>query len=80
METHKGLIVNGYEWYYCNKGIHYFRRKIETGYLMIECSCNQLENGDIEFMTEHEITLSQQRKMQIIHDFEKSHNLKSYAV
>ncbi len=52
------MIVNGFELYYKHKGIAYFMKKENGKYAKIRCTFEQLENGDIEFMTEHGLTLS----------------------
>ena len=68
MSAHKK--INGYEWFDFDRGIHSFQKKTEKGWLLIECSEEQLHDGDIEFMTLHGWTLSKERKRKIIKKFE----------
>ncbi len=53
--------VNGYEYFAHDKGIYSFYKRDEKGYITIECSKEQLSNGDIEFMTENGMTLGKER-------------------
>lgn len=53
-----GLVINGYQWIYFSDGIHCFSKKDENGYSVIECTEKQIKNGDIEFMTEHNLTIN----------------------
>ena len=56
--NHKGLVVNEYRWIYSNKGIHTFSKKIGKAHSKIDCTEEQLFNGDIELMTKHGISLN----------------------
>ena len=59
------LTFNGYSWCMFNKGIHTFSKKVAGGYASVECSEEQLTNGDIEFMTENGITIDHELKSNI---------------
>lgn len=62
-----GLIINGYSRFCISDGIHSFQHREPGGKIaLIECETEQLQNGDIEFMTEHGITLSEERKRKYI--------------
>lgn len=61
--------INGYKLYLKSKGINYFQKRIEDyndkNYglcLALECTDDQLSNGDIEFMTLNGLTISKDRK------------------
>ena len=41
-------------------------KKTDTGYFQIECTEPQMHNGDIEFMTKHDLTISRQKKLNYI--------------
>jgi hypothetical protein len=58
----KNLSFNGYTCFCHSHGIYSFKKKDNGGYWEIECTEEQLSNGDIEFMTENGITLSAERK------------------
>lgn len=60
-----GMNFSGFEWAYFDKGIHTFSKKIASGYVKIECSEEQLTNGDIEFMAESNITIGVELKRKI---------------
>ena len=52
-----GKEVNGYKCFYFSKGIAHFKKQDGKGYWVIKCTEAQLHNGDIEFMTEHGLTI-----------------------
>ncbi len=56
------LTINGYSRFNIESGIHSFMKKQGESYSVIECTTEQLNNGDIQFMTEHGLTLSASRK------------------
>lgn len=61
-EKYRDLSYNGYKWVGVEDGIHTFSKQSGNGFYVIECTEEQLSNGDIEFMTERGITLSVGRK------------------
>ncbi len=67
-----GCIINGYQWFCYHKGIYAFQKKAANGYLIVECDENQLINGDIEYMTQHDLTIGKKLKNSIIKKYEKS--------
>ena len=74
----KNLSFNGYTCYYHHNGIYSFQKKVDKGYSQIECTEEQLTNGDIEFMTLHGWTLSSERRRNEIRKYLKKqlqHNL-----
>lgn len=57
MEKNK-LSYNGYECYMKTKDLYYFSKKDTNGkYLEIICTENDMKNGNIEFMCQHDLTL-----------------------
>lgn len=67
MKNESDLTVNGYQRYLIMDGIHYFQRREPDGrFARIMCEEEQLKNGDIEFMTENGLTLSEERKKKYI--------------
>ena len=50
------LNLNGYNWCYFEKGLHTFSRKAKTGYEVIKAKADDLTNGDIEYMIEHNLS------------------------
>ena len=58
-----GKEVNGFRWFSHYKGVHDFTKRSEGSYSYahIQCTEDQLTNGDIEFMTEHGWTLSKEK-------------------
>lgn len=58
----KNLSFNGYTCFAHSHGIYSFKKKDTGGYWEIECTEEQLINGDIEFMTLHGLTLSPERR------------------
>jgi len=64
MEIYKGLIINGYSWLFKDKEIHTFSKPSGKGYNVIECKTEQLTNGDIQFMTKHNISLIKKQSKQ----------------
>jgi hypothetical protein len=50
---YQSLNYNGYTWsgYWSKR--HHFTKREGAGYLHIQCTEEQLTNGDIEFMCEH---------------------------
>ena len=66
------LEFNGYRWFSHFKGVHSFQKKLNDGrWGKIECSEEQLNNGDIQFMAEHEMTLSSKLKLKVNKLFDK---------
>lgn len=56
-EHYKSLTYNGYQWYGYVSGKHLFQKgDYRTGYKTIRCTEEMLENGDIEFMAEHDLS------------------------
>ena len=51
-----GLNLNGYNWCYFEKGLHTFSRKAKTGYEVIKAKADDLTNGNLEFMIEHNLS------------------------
>lgn len=68
----RGKIINGYQWFSFHKGIYAFQKKESGGYLIVECSEKHLRNGDIDYMTKHELTISKSSKNSIIKTYEKN--------
>lgn len=56
------LTINGYSRFNIESGIHSFMKQDGQSYSVIECTTEQLNNGDIQFMTEHGLTLNASRK------------------
>lgn len=52
----RGKKLNGYEWIYFEDGLHFFSKKLETGYSSIACNQEDLNNGNIEYMAEKGLT------------------------
>ena len=64
------LEFNGFKWFGFEKGIHSFSKKDSNGkFILIQCEEIQLTNGDIEFMTEHNISLSKERLLSVKRNF-----------
>ena len=63
-EKYIGMVFNGYKWFSHYKGVHRFQKRTNDRYrwMLIECTEEQLYNGDIEFMAENGWTLSKERK------------------
>lgn len=63
IDKYIGMEINGYRWFSHNKGVHSFQRRTTDGYRweLVQCTEEQLHNGDIEFMTEHGWTLSKEQ-------------------
>lgn len=66
-----GRIINGYQWFCYHKGIYAFQKKTVNRYLIVECDENQLINGDIEYMTQHGLTIGKKLKNSIVKKYEK---------
>lgn len=47
---------NGYEWYSFDKGKHFFKKKEAKGYSVIKVTDKDIENGNFEFMAQHEMS------------------------
>ena len=64
-------VINGYQWISQHKGVHTFSKRAEDGirYAVIYCETEQLTNGDIEFMTAHDLTISEERKRKAYKSF-----------
>lgn len=76
--VHKGKLVvmrfSGFRWAYFENGIYTFTKDSPTEKgktLVVECSEEQLSNGDIEFMCEHGLSLGEERKADIIAEYLK---------
>ena len=67
-----GMEVNGFKWFSHYKGVHSFQKRCENGYVMVECTEEQLYNGDIDFMTKNGWTLGKQKRKEIHNITEKS--------
>jgi len=67
-EEYRGMVVNGYRWTYFDKGVLVFHKTLEGQYpySVIECEERQVYNGDLEFMTQHGMTITKERKQAII--------------
>lgn len=63
---------NGYVWRFFEGGIHTFTRKEDRGFSIIRCSTEQIENGDIDYMTEHGLTLGRKEQIAIRAKYRKS--------
>ena len=50
----------GYQLAYVDDGVVTYSKKDGKYYTSISCSLEQLENGDLEYMTEHGLTLSEE--------------------
>ncbi len=61
-EKYINLDINGYKWFSHSNNIHSFYKKVDNGFYTIECSEEQIENGDLWFMTKHNLTLSKKLK------------------
>lgn len=68
----KNLSFNGFQWFSFNNGIHSFSKKSPKGFMHIQCSDDQLHNGDIEYMAEHELSLGAERIKAIKKKFQAS--------
>jgi hypothetical protein len=65
-EKYVDLKFNGYNWFSHDRGIHSFSKKMTNGkFGLVECEEKQLKNGDIEFMTKHNLTLGKERKSKV---------------
>lgn len=71
--VHKGKLVvmrfSGFRWAFFEKGIYTFTKESSTQKgktVVVECSEEQLSNGDIEFMCENGLTLGDERKAEEI--------------
>ncbi len=70
---YQDLIFNGYEWAYHDRGVHTFQKPMFGRCKVVECSEEQLQNGDIEFMTQHEWTLSKCQQTKIKRTYTKKY-------
>ncbi len=70
--NNNGLIINGYEWFAFDRGVHSFQKRVGKWYSLVECSEDQLHNGDIDFMTKHNYTLSRSQKKYINLKFKRN--------
>lgn len=63
---YSGLTFNGFVWFNHYQGVHSFQKKSDDGYKweLIQCTEEQLTNGDIEFMTQNGLTLSKEKQKQ----------------
>lgn len=59
--THKELNIDGWQCIAFDTGIYTFQKLINKRWYGIECTKEQLENGDFEYMTKHGYTLSKER-------------------
>jgi hypothetical protein len=56
-EKYRNLTFNGFVWWGFVEGLHNFRKELERGkWLNVQCTEEQLYNGDIQYMTEKLIT------------------------
>lgn len=66
VEKYLGMEINGFKWIHHYKGVHSFQKEVEPNlFCLVECSEDQLTNGDIQIMTEKGLTLSSERKRKI---------------
>lgn len=65
---------NGFKWFSFSNGIHSFSKKTDKGFTVVECSEEQIYNGDLEFMCENGLTIDKVRKAKEIKKFLKIHN------
>jgi len=72
--NYSGLTINGFVWFFHEKGVHSFQKKIDDGHKWewIQCTEEQMHNGDIELMTQHGLTLSQHKIKQAHKQYEKT--------
>jgi hypothetical protein len=64
--------VNGYTHFHSEKGIHSYTKHEEgKGFILVECTDDQLHNGDIEFLTTHGMTISKEMKKKFQKNWEK---------
>lgn len=62
------LTINGYSRYEIDCNIHSFRKQDGERFAVIECTTEQLKNGDVEYMIANDILISitdQSRETQI---------------
>ena len=66
-DNYINLEFNGYHWFGYHKGIHSFKKRSDNGlkWIVVECTEKQLYNGDIQFMTKHGITLTNESKRKV---------------
>lgn len=55
------LTINGYSRYDIDCNIHSFRKQDGERFAVIECTTEQLKNGDVEYMIANGLTLSASR-------------------
>ena len=74
MNKHLGLEFNGYRWFSHYKGVHSFQKRSDDGHrwMLVQCSEDQLYNGDILIMTEHGWTLSKEMQHKVHRWYEKN--------
>jgi hypothetical protein len=56
-KQYQGLIVNGFKWFGYMSGFHYFSKETDRSYAQIKCNTDQIHNGDLEYMTLHNLTM-----------------------
>ena len=71
-DLHKSKDLNGFNWWGFIEGVHYFSKQEDVGFAEICCSEEQLDNGDIEFMCENGLTLSDERRRRIEKEYIKN--------
>lgn len=73
-EKYIGMEFNGYKWANHYKGVHSFQKQTEDGrgWMLVECTEEQLSNGDAEFMTKHGWTLNNEMKRKANKKYDKS--------
>jgi len=64
VEKYIGLEFNGYKWFSHHKGVHSFQKRSDDGHrwMLIQCTEDQLSNGDADFMTKNGWTLSKEQQ------------------
>lgn len=71
---HETKNLNGFRWWGFIDGIHNFSNKEVDGWINIECTDDNIENGDIEFMCEKGLTLSSKSVEKIQKKYLKEHD------
>jgi hypothetical protein len=61
-DLNKTKNLDGYKWISFDEGLHYFQKELgRATYLHLICEEYQINNGDLEFMAEHQMSLSGER-------------------
>ncbi len=53
---YRGMTVEGYKWQGYWDKFHHFVKKEDKGYLECRCTDQEIENGDLLFMIQHNLT------------------------